>query len=251
MPLLGTRDITPLLAHAPTVTDLAQTPMTLPGIEVLQVSYEIDPAAIQSALPKALHPSIPPTVSFVFWRGVQGPLGAFQLAQVRVGSRAGPRPRGFLLASYCDSEPAAEVLRTRWGYNCRPGGVRLQQHYDRVTGAVVVADQTILQVSLIDPETISGGDIQYTANMNLARVPLEGGTRPWLVQVDPEYTFYRAQRGRPLVEQFVRAAWAAEELSPVYPITASFCACDVLLPRVRYLVDPDAPIRQGTKTIGE
>ncbi|MGH2585553.1 MAG: acetoacetate decarboxylase family protein, partial [Dehalococcoidia bacterium] len=177
MPLYGVRATDELLEHAATMDGLDTQPVELPGAEVLQVMFEIDDRSLQSLLPPALHPTIPPSVTFVFWRCPEGPLGSFQMAQVRAGCRAGVRPRGLPLATWCDSEQAAEALRRRWGFNCRPGEVRLKRNYDRIAGTVTEAGRTVLRVSLIDPQAISGGDVQYVANMNLALVPREGGVQ--------------------------------------------------------------------------
>ena len=262
MPLFGVRDVATLLEHAPAMEGLGTEPVTLPRVEVLHAMFEIDERVMQALLPRALHPTIPPTATFVFWRCADGPLGPFTLAQVRVGCRAGVRPRGFLAASYCDAGNAAHELRTRWGFDCRPGVVELRRYYDRIIGSVTAMRRTILQVSLIDPQAISGADVQYIANMNLARVPgsrsddgsrepgtgnQEPGTR--LVQVDPEYTFHRAERGRPVVDQLVAEAWSAEGLVPVYPVSATYCTCDITLPRIRYIVDPDRPAMQATERV--
>ena len=263
MPLFGVRDVAPLLEQAAVMEGLGTAPETLPGVEVLHAMFEIDDRAMQELLPRALHPTIPPTVTFVFWRCPDGPLGPFTLAQVRAGCRAGVRPRGFLLASYCDAEPAARELRARWGFDCRPGIARLRRYYDRVVGAVEAAGRPILQVSLIDPQVISGADVQYVADMNLARVPSSergdgssglstqhSALSTRLVQVDPEYTFRRAERGRPVVDLFVPEAWSAGGLVPVYPVSATFCVCDIALPRIRYIVDPDRPAMEGTEKVG-
>lgn len=249
MPLYGVREIEPLLEHAPVMVSLHTDECLLPNVEVLQVMYEIADRSMLDLLPRALHPTIPPTVTFVFWKATEGPLGAFTLAQVRIGSRAGVRPRGFLLLSYCESEPAAEALRSRWGYNCRPAAVRLKRSYDRISGSVVVADEQLLQATLIDPQAISGGDVQYVANMNLARVQREGGGAPRLVQVDPEFTFRKAERGRPKLERFQPNDAIADGLSAVYPISASYAICDITMPRIRYITDPDRPAMQGTETV--
>lgn len=250
MPLYGVRDIEPLLVHAPAMASLETEELLLPSVEVLQVMYELADGPMLDLLPRALHPTIPPTVTFTFWKANDGPLGAFTLAQVRVGSRAGVRPRGFLLLCYCDAEPAAEALRSHWGYNCRPAAVRLKRSYDRISGSVAVADEQVLQVSLIDPQAISGGDVQYVANMNLARVPCEGGPAPRLVQVDPEFTFRKAERGRPHIDRFQPNDALAAGLAPVYPVSASYALCDITLPRIRYTTDPDRPAMQGTETVG-
>ena len=248
MPLYGLRDIDTLLEHAAELESLGTEPAELPGAEVLQVMFEVDEQWMQRLLPRALHPTIPPTATFVFWRCPESPAGPFNLAQVRAGCRAGVRPRGLLLASWCDSEQAAAMLRSRWGYNCRPARVGLARNYDRVGGAVTAGDHPVLQVSLIDPQAISGGDVQYTANMNLARVRRDGESLPRLVQVDPEFTFRRAERGRPVVDRFERDP-STGGVMPVYPVSASYTVCDITLPRIRYIVDPDRPALQSTETV--
>jgi hypothetical protein len=249
MPLLGVRDISPLLPDTAEMEGLDTEPAEIERAEVLQVMFEFACGPMLELLPPSLHPTIPPTVSFTFWRCPDGPGGPFSLAQVRAGCRAGVRPRGFLLASYCDAEPAAEALRSRWGYDCRPGLVRLRRFYDRIVGSVVVADRTVLQVSLVDPQAISGADVQYVANMNLAKVRLDGALTPRLVQVDPEFTFHKAERGRPVVDVFETAAWHAEGMTPVYPVSASYTVCDIHMPHIRYIVDPEVPAMQGTTTV--
>jgi hypothetical protein len=249
MPLYGTRDVAPLLDAVPEMARLDAPPLELPGSEAMQVMYEIDTAAMTSLLPPALGPTIPPVVVFQFWKCPESPAGPFTLAQVRLGCRAGVRQRGYLLSSYCDSETAAQLLRADWGFNCRPAGVRLRHFYDRVEGTVVVADQTVLRVALIDPQAISGADLQYVPSMHLARLPVDRGHAPRLVQVDAEFTFSRAERGRPVVEVFEPDPTAAAGVQPVYPVSASWAACNISLPPLRYLVDPTVPALQGTETL--
>lgn len=250
MPLSGIRDIAPLLGDAPLADRLATEEVVLPGVEVLHVLYEIDDRTMVELLPPALHPTIPPTVSFVVWRVPESPAGAFTLAQVRVGCRAGMLPRGFLLASYCDTADAAAWLRSGYGFDCRPGIVRLRRNYDRVAGSVVVADETVLSILLNDPQAISGADVMYISNVNLARVPGDDGERPRLVQVDPEYTFRRAERGQPRLETFVQSAWNAEGVEPNYPVAATACTVDLTMPRIRYILDPAVTAMQGTEKVG-
>jgi hypothetical protein len=250
MPLSGTRDLTPLLERAPRMPGLDAEPWALPGAEILQATFEIDDAAMTSLLPPALHPTIPPTVIVTLLHTPESPAGPFSLAHVRAGCRAGVRPRGFLLSAYCDSGPAAAALAAGWGFGCRTGEVRLRRYHDRITGSVTVDGDQILEASLLNPEPISGSDVQYVASMNLARLEAEGGA-PVLVQVDPEYTFHRAERGRPRLSIFVPEAWDAEGLRPVYPIVASFAKVDTGLPRIRYVLDPERPAVQGTRAVGE
>jgi hypothetical protein len=245
MPLSGTLDLSQRLAGAPAMESAGAEPWEIEGVELLNLSFEIDDRHMLEVLPPALHPVIPPTVYFTIARYPDSPAGAFTLAQVRVGCRAAALPRGFLLRAYADTQPACDALRSRWGYDCRLGDVKLRSFHDRVVATVVDGGREILRASLLNPEPISGGDVQYVANMNLAK--LDGA--PTLVQVDPEYRFHRADRGRPHVEVFERESWAAERVDPVFPITATSVLCDTGFPQIRYVIDPMKPAIAGTRKI--
>jgi hypothetical protein len=248
MPLAGTLDITQRLAEAPEMPHTDAEPWEIDGVELLNVSFEIDDRHMTDVLPPALHPVIPPTAYFTVARYPDSPVGPFTLAQVRVGCRAATLPRGFLLRAYADTQPACDALRANWGYDARLAEVRLQPFHDRVVGAVRLDSHEILRVSLINPEPISGADVQYVSNMNLAKLPDDGGNGT-LIQVDPDYRFHRADRGRPLIETFTHDAWSAEHVDPVYPITATFVRCDTGFPQIRYVIDPNKLAIGGTRKV--
>jgi hypothetical protein len=245
MPLLGTRDIGSEESTAPEMPSLDTDSLTLERVEILQVMYEIASPPMLDLLPPALHPTIPPTVTWLVWRAGGGPLGPFTLAQTRIGSRAGVRPRGYLLSAVVDEPAVGVALASRWGYRCRVGEVALRRFHDRVDARVVEDGETTLECSVLDPEAISGGDVQYVASMHLARTP--AGTR--LVQVDPEYTFHRAERGWPLAEAFDAGAWGDDRVEPVHPVSAHVTIADVALPRLRYVSRPDVPAIEGTQKL--
>ena len=246
MVLIGTRNIAPLLEHAPVLDNLDADPWEIAGVEILHVRYEIDDHDREALLPRALHPTIPSTVIFTAARYPDSPVGPFMLAQVRIGCRAAALPRGFLLRAYTDSPAAADALRRRWGYACDVADVKIARYHDRIVASVANDRAEILRTSLVDPEPISGGDVQYVANMNLARQK-DGDSI--LVQVDPEYRFHRAERGRCDLTTFDRAAWSAEGVDPVYPIVASFTQCDTGFPAIRFVLDPNQMAIQGTRRI--
>lgn len=246
MPLFGTLDVAPLIADAPLIDNFDAEPWGIEGVEILHIAYEIADGDRQGMLPRALHPTIPSAMTVVVARYPDSPVGPFVLAQARVSCRAAALPRGFLLRAYCDSQAACDALGRRWGYACRLGDVKLSRYHDRITATVTADGAEILRASLVDPEPISGGDIQYVANMNLVRVK-DGA--PALVQVDPEYRFHRAERGRPELATFDRAAWGAERVEPVYPMVASFAQCDTGFPAIRYVLDPDKPAVEGTRKL--
>jgi hypothetical protein len=250
MPLAGTLDVTSLLDAAPEMPDLGTEPMEIKGATVLQVMVEIESGPMLEMLPVALNPTIPPTLTFLFFSAKGSPIGDFQLAQVRVGSRAGVRPRGYLTRAFIDNMEAGRALGERWGFNCVEAEVNLQRYYDRAVGSVRLEGQTVLEAAMLDPEAIAGTDLQYVASMHLARVPSGGETKPRLVQVDPEFTFHKAERGRALVSTFDARACGEERARPVYPVSASLAVCDIMMPRIRYISDPFVPTLQGTEKVG-
>ena len=248
MPIAGTLDVTPLLDGASRMPSLDAQPWEIARVETLQLMFEIDDRDMASLLPKALHPTIPPVVMISVAQYPDSPAGAFLLAQVRVGCRAGVRPRGFLLHAYSDSAAACKELASQWGYRCAAADIRLQRYHDRIEASVSLNGTAILRAALIDPEPVSGGDIQYVANMNLARLASEGD-KPLLIQVDPEFRFHRAERGRPDLPLFERDAWHAVGVDPVYPVHATFTTCDTGFPKIRYVMDPDVPAISGTRAV--
>jgi hypothetical protein len=247
MPISGTLDVAPLLHDAPRISGFDAAPWATNGVEILHLKFEIDDSDMTAPLPRALHPTIPPVVIFTVATYPDSPVGPFTLAQVRVGCRASGLPRGFLTRAYCDSAKARDALASNWGYDCYDGDVRIKRYHDRIIGAVRREGSEILRVSLIDPEPISGGDIQYVANMNLARDAEGNGA---LVQVDPDYRFHKAERGRPEVAVFEQPAWRAEGIVPVWPIAASWAVADTGFPKIRFVLDPEKPAIAGTRRVG-
>ena len=110
MPIFGTLDIGPILEGAPRMSGLDGDPWEIKGVDILQLTFEIDDGNMTELLPQALHPTIPPIAIFSVARYPESPVGPFHLAQIRIGCRAGVRPRGYLLMAYSDSEEAATVL---------------------------------------------------------------------------------------------------------------------------------------------
>ena len=246
MPINGNAAASQLTQYAPAMASLDTEPLTLPDVKVLQVIYEIDDAVMADLLPPALHPTIPPTMHVIGMRADDGPLGAFTLAVVRVGCRAAVRPRGLPTRAVCTEGEAAEALRERWGFPITVGDAVLRERYDRQSIEVNDGNVTVLSAQLIDPVPIGNGDLLYTAGMHIAAVEREGETKPWLVQVDPEFAVSRADRGQAQIDAFDSLYWDAPELRPVYPIVASYTTANVTLPAIRYICDPDQPAISGT-----
>lgn len=239
MPLTGTRDLGALAAEAPLLPSLDTEPWLVTGARVLQVLYEIDQAEIVTLLPRSLHPTIPPCVFFTFHAFPDSELGSFTLAEARVGCRMAARPRSLLLRAYCDNDAAIARLRDRWGFPVQPADVRLESRYDWVRGTVEVEGRLVLDASIVDPNPISGSDVQYLPNVNLARIERDGAILPRLLQVDADYTFHKADRGEPRLDAFDADAWLMPDCRPYWPVSASCVVADVTFPKLRYLADPN------------
>jgi hypothetical protein len=170
---------------------------------------------------------------------------------LRLGSRAGAHPRGFLLGAVASSDAAALELRARWGIPVEQGEVKFLRRHDRIMGTVKKDGRTILDCAMINPQPVAGTDVQYINWVTAANAPLDGTTQPMLIQVDPKYTFYKAERGKPHVSAFDGKAWNAGAITLADPIVATCSTVDTDLPRIRFVMDPLKPVFQGTRRIRE
>lgn len=248
MPVFGKQDVEAAAARAPLMTGFDTDAWELKGAQILQLSYEIAEEPAEWLIPPALHPSIPPYVALSVMQYPDSPVGPFALAQVRIIVRAGIRPRGYLLGAYVNSDTAAQELRARWGFSVETAAVSLQPRHDRVIGTVKRNSEVILEVELENPEHVSGADITYLASLHLARV--QGQDTPIIVQVDPEYVFHNARRGRPRITTFDPSAWGGGgRLRYTTPIIATMTQCDTDLPHLRFALDPSQPAATGGRRL--
>jgi hypothetical protein len=244
MPLFGELELATIAGDLPKMRDLDTEAWELPKAEILQLACEIADGS-RALLPRALHPAIPEYVTFLVTRYPESPVGPFDLAQVRLMARAGVHPRGYVLSVVASTAGAATELRERWGYPAVPGEIALRRYHDRVAASVRREGQTILELALVDPEIVSGGDLQYIHGVTLARV--DGAAQ--LIQVDPHYTLHKAARGRAHVSRFEPAAWNAAPVRLTTPISASASTSDTDLPRIRFVMDPETPVVRGTRKV--
>jgi hypothetical protein len=258
MPLAGSLDIRPLVEGAPEVV-LDDRELKVDDVDILHVLYEVRVDDRESLVPPALNPTIPPVISLLVYRAKDSSFGPFALAQLRLTARSGVRPRAYLVSARCDNPAISEVLACSWGFRIAPGAVALRRFHDRVDCTVRVDDDSgargsgreILSMSLVDPVPVTGHDVQYPPGMHLARVRRDGVLVPRIVQVDCEYEFRRADRGRPELVSFDAGAWGDERLVPDLAVSASFAACDMTIANVRYLCNPDIPAAEGTEKVSE
>ena len=246
MPFFGTLDLAAGLADAPVATNLSPDTWKLPGAEVLQVSYEVDEAASLAITPSSLHPSIPPYATFSVVRYPDSPHGAFNLAMVRLIVRAGIRPRGYLVGSWCDNPAAAAALAAGWGFRVAPAEVTFTRNYQAIRGTVSIDGRTALDVGLIDPEPVVGADLELFDNLHLTKVE---GQDPVIIQVDPTYVYASADRGRAELATYEPEVLGTTGIVPVYRVVAVACSADVELAAPRFVIDPTKPAISGTRRL--
>ncbi|MFQ5666687.1 MAG: acetoacetate decarboxylase family protein [Candidatus Binatia bacterium] len=243
--LNGTAELAAIEREAPTVNSFDTAPVVLEHVELLQLLYEIDCGALQTLLPPALHPTLPPVVAWSVYRVSESPWGAFQLAQARIECRSGLRPRGYLLGGLIDNETAAAALARGWGYRLRPGTPQLRRNYHEIRARVFQDRSLVLDLALRNPIPLAPRDLQFVASMHPAHTPL--GFR--LVQVEPNHDATRAERGAPHVMRFAPTAVGAAQVELTCPISAMFCLASVTIPPVRYVCRPDVSAFEGTERL--
>ena len=246
MPLFGTLDPDAAFADAPVMAGLAPDAWSLPGADLVQVSYEVEEDPALAVTPSSLHPSIPPYATFTVARFPTSPVGPFTLAMVRLVVRAGIRPRGLLMAAFADAPEAVEALRTGWGYRIRPAELDFHRRYGSIGGSVTIDGTEALRVNLDDPEPVSGGDLELFDNLHLATVDGEG---PLIVQVDPTYQYANADRGGADLAVYEPELLGTTGIIPDYPVVAVACRADVDLDAPRFVIDPARPAVQGTRRL--
>jgi len=250
MPLFGQLNLQSVLSRLPEMRDFEAEPWELPGADILHLAFEVGQEAADAILPRAMHPSVPRYVTCVISHFPQTPAGPFYLAQLRLMGRAGVHPRGYVLQAYTNTPAATEALRQRWGFPADTADeVTLRTHYDRVFATVVKGGRTVLDVALSHSETVSGSDIQYISSVHLARVTGIDTPGPRLVQVDPRYTLHKAERGRPVLNHLDEAAWHCPGFTVVNTVIGSFTTVDTDLPQIRFVMDPEIPVVQGTMRV--
>src|SRR5712672_2232774 len=124
MPLYGTLDLTTVAKSLPTLKDLDTEAWTLPKAEMMQLLIEVPRSSTDGLLPKAMHPALPSYVILAVTRYSESHVGPFNLAVLRLGSRAGAHPRGFMLGAVASTDASALELRARWGFPVEQGEVK-------------------------------------------------------------------------------------------------------------------------------
>ena len=244
--LTGTADVALLAARAPKLAGFEGEALTLPGVELLQVTYELAGSAPEAVFPPALSPTLPVLAVLSLWRADTGPLGRFSLAELRLSCRSGVRPRQLLVGCFAEGDAARAALNERFAFAARPAKVRLERFYDRVEGSVEFDGRGVLGVSALAPLPLAGSDLQFFSSLHAAETPK--GLR--LLQIDAELAVARAERGKPRLEHFEPRAFGLPNGAHLaWPVAAFVALCDLTLPKLRFVCRADVPAFAGTERV--
>jgi hypothetical protein len=250
MPLFGQLELSAVLPDLPEMGDFETEPWELPGAELLYLAYEVEAGVIDPLLPRALHPAVPRYVTVLVAQYPESPVGPFRLAQLRLMARAGVHPRGYVVHAYTNQAQATAELRRRWGFPAETADdISLRVHHDRIFATVRQDNRAILDCGLSHYEVVAGTDIHYISSVHLARVTGIDTPGPRLVQVDPKYTIHKAERGRPELGVLDEDAWHCQDFRVVHPIIGTFSTVDTDLPQIRFVMEPEIPVIQGTTRV--
>jgi hypothetical protein len=230
---------------APTINGYHTEPWKLNGARVFEFRYEIDDEPADTLLPPALHPAMPAYASFAVMDFPDSPVGGFRIGEVRVVGRAGGRPVGFVVGSFCNSPAACRELSARWGYPVALAEVELvSRHYD-VVAQVNANGSSLLELELRNRRPLPSLHLQPLPSMNLARNREDD--KLILVQVDIEAVFVQSDGGSErLVRLDAGAFRGAENLRLINPMGATFGSADLTLARIQLICDPEQPAESGT-----
>ena len=253
----GTASVDELAAGAAEIAAFGTEPVRLGGVTGLSLVAELRRQAREDVLPPGLHPIVPPAMSLLAWDVSESPWGPFSAVFIRVVCRSGARARTFCVGAAASTAEAVAGLRSQFGFPAQRADVVLRRHYDGIDLAVTPADETVdnavarngtgpmLELSALDPDPLSVGDLQHVGSMNLAHTPL--GLR--LVQVETHHEPSRVERLSARIDAFDAAAWGQPLLDPYWIVSCSVSLEDIEIPAIRFVCDPLKPAAEGTERV--
>jgi hypothetical protein len=245
MPRFGTLRVSDWAGLIPELDGYGTDPLVFKDATVINLASEIASLPGDPLVPAAMNPSIPPYVHCTISVLPQTPFGAVRMAELRVIARAAYRPRAFVLRAFIDNADAAREMARRWGYPIAAGTVEIRERHDRIEATAFSGGRLILHGEMRHREIVAGVDLQFISDMHLVRNRADG--KVVLMQVDPEFMVKAAERGDSNIISLEADAWHTGEcLVLTNPMTATLAHCDLTLPRIRYVCDPDRPAYEGT-----
>jgi hypothetical protein len=233
------------------LTEIRQLERDRTDIEAAQTAtftFEVLSEAAIAALPAALHPPFPTYCSLVVRRHGDSPFGPFTTAELRLHARATNHYVGYSLGGFTDSEAACVWLREAYGAPIQVAEtVSLAKRHYGFEAKVVTGARTALEAIMETPGYISGADVLYVQNSNLAK--LDGA--PALIAEEFEYAIKEARRGTARLTRLDLAAFGAPTLTVSNVLPATWTTGTWSYQPVRFTIDPNRPAAAGTRKIGQ
>jgi hypothetical protein len=245
MPIYGTLALEQYAGTAPVTGELAFEEWETDQAEALTLNYEVEDTYRLEMLPAALHPAIPLYAQITVRKHESSPVGAFNLAEVRLMTRAGSHYGGYTIGAFANTQESVEFLRSRYGWAASLGDVTLNQRHFGAHAHVELDGRCVLEMSLKHPQPITPADLLVTAGFHLAQV----GSDLRLIQSEPSYEIEMVQRGEPNLTTLDSEAFGDARVQARNPIVATYLKGSFKLGRVRYLIDPTRPATEGTEQI--
>ena len=246
MPRRGAMTEEVLGGRATVLRGFDTAPVTLENSLIVTAMFELDPTSVESLLPPALNPSLPPAMTFMAYECPSSPWGAFRMLQLRLNCRAAHRLRSFVVSAVVDNDVAREALSQRWGYPCRPGRIGIRRNFDEVALSVEEAGTSTLDVRLLSPVPVGPADVIFDPNLHAVRSPV--GLR--LLQVEPVLVPAKADRGKPKVVTFDAPAWGDGGVAPIFPVAGSVVEAEITLAPLAYALFWDQSPLKGVDRVG-
>jgi hypothetical protein len=246
MPIYGGNKPAP--GAAPVIKALAEDRIDIEAAQTLTFTFEVLSDAAIAALPAALHPPFPTYCSLVVRRHDDGPYGPFATAELRLHARATNHYVGYTLGAFTDNEKACAWLRNAYGLPCAVAQtVSLKKRHYGFEAAVSEGDRKLLSAVQATPGFISGNDVLYVQNSNLA---ILDGT-PTLIAEEFEYAIREAKRGEADFHALDLTAFGAPTLTVSNHLPSTWTAGSWSYMPVRFTIDPSRPAMAGTRKVGQ
>ena len=246
MPIYG--GFKPDAAQLADIKQLAQDRIDIEAAQTATFTFEVLSEAAIAALPAALHPPFPTYCSLVVRKHEDGPYGAFTTAELRLHARATNHYVGYSLGAFTENEAVAAWLANAYGLPIQTAkSVSLAKRHYGFEARVETGVGAVLDALIETPGYISGADVLYVQNSNLARV--DGAAT--LVAEEFEYAIKEARRGTAVIRKLDLAAFGAPTLNRSNDLPATWTSGTWAYMPVRFVIDPLKPAMAGTRKLGQ
>jgi hypothetical protein len=230
------------------VEQLAVDRVDVEAAQTATFTVEVLADAAIAALPAALHPPFPTYCSIVVRRHEDSPFGSFTTAELRLHARATNHYVGYVLGGFTDNALACAWLRNAYGAPIEVAEiVSLNKRHYGYEALVVSGGERVLQARIETPGYISGADVLYVQNSNLA---IFAGA-PTLIAEEFEYAIKEARRGQPHFTTLDLSAFGAPTLTVSNELPATWTTGTWSYLPVRFTIDPMRPAAAGTRKLGQ